>query len=77
MNIELAAAELKIRMNSDYPSEYLYKYLLTQRDMLKDIRVNENMSKKNIVVFNKFSFFYTNFVKFMCMYDFILLNQTF
>ena len=40
MNIELAAAELKIRMNSDYPSEYLYKYLLTQRDMLKDIRVN-------------------------------------
>ena len=46
MNIELAAAELKIRLNSDYPSESFYKYLLTQRDMLKDIRVNGNMSKK-------------------------------
>ena len=54
MNIELAAAELKIRMNFNYPSEYLYKYLLTQRDMLKDIRVNENYEQKNIVTFNKF-----------------------
>ena len=27
MNIELAAAELKMRMNSDYPFEYLYNYL--------------------------------------------------
>ena len=53
MNTELAAAELKIRMNSNYPSEYLHKYLLTQRDMLKDIRVNEKYEQKNIVMFNK------------------------
>ena len=63
MNIELAAAELKIRMNSDYRSEYFYKYLLTQRDMLKDIRVNENMSKKNIVAFNKFELFLYKFCR--------------
>ena len=54
INIELAAAELKIRMNSDYPSKYLYKYLLNQRDMLKGIRVNEKYEQKNILMFNKF-----------------------
>ncbi|CAF4863304.1 unnamed protein product, partial [Rotaria socialis] len=41
MDIELVDAELKIRVNSDYPCAYMYKHLLSQPDVLTKIRTNE------------------------------------
>ena len=41
MGTELVAAELKIRMNPDYFYEYFYKYLFSQPDVLKNIRIYE------------------------------------
>ncbi|CAF4135859.1 unnamed protein product [Rotaria sordida] len=46
MDIELVDAELKIRMNSDYPCAYMYKYLLSQPDILNKIRTNEKYQQK-------------------------------
>ncbi|CAF3251972.1 unnamed protein product [Rotaria sp. Silwood2] len=46
MDIELVDAELKIRMNSDYPCAYVYKYLLSQPDLLKKIRTDEKYEQK-------------------------------
>ncbi|CAF5098489.1 unnamed protein product [Rotaria sp. Silwood1] len=46
MDIELVDAELKIRMNSDYPCAYVHKYLLSQPDLLKKIRTDEKYEQK-------------------------------
>ncbi|CAF1323796.1 unnamed protein product [Rotaria sordida] len=46
MDIELVDAELKIRMNSDYPCAYMCKYLLSQPDILNKIRTNEKYQQK-------------------------------
>ncbi len=38
MDIKLVSAELKIRMNGNYSCEQFYKHILTQTDLLKQIR---------------------------------------
>ena len=46
MDVELVAAELKIKMNSDYPCEHFYQYILSECDVLKRIRANEKYEQK-------------------------------
>ena len=40
MNIELISSELKIRMNSNYSCNQLHKRILTEKQLLKQIRQN-------------------------------------
>ena len=46
MNIELVAAELQIRKNSNIPCAHFYKFTLSLDDLLKKITLNEKFDKK-------------------------------
>ncbi|CAM4832807.1 unnamed protein product [Rotaria magnacalcarata] len=50
MDIELVAAELKIRKNADIPCTHFYKFILSQDDLLKKIASNEKFDKKKCII---------------------------
>ncbi|CAF1088208.1 unnamed protein product [Didymodactylos carnosus] len=51
MDNESVAAELKIRLNADFSWANFYKHLLSQPDLLKRIRTNEQNREKSVFVF--------------------------
>jgi hypothetical protein len=50
MDIELVAAELQIRKNSDICCKNFFKFILTQEDLLKQIVSKKKFIKKKRVL---------------------------
>jgi hypothetical protein len=54
MTTELVAAELKIRLNAVLPCVDMYKYILSNQDLLKAIRSDEKYTFRESCSINLF-----------------------
>ena len=65
MTTELVSAELKIRLNANLTCANMYKYILSNQDLLKAIRSDEKYTFKK-KVFSKFIYLCNCFFLILC-----------
>jgi hypothetical protein len=60
MTTKVVSAELKIRLNATLPCADMYRYILSNQDLLKAIRLDEENTFKKIL-FSKFIYLFIVF----------------
>ena len=65
MTTKLVSAELKIRLNATLPCANMYRYILSNQDLLEAIRLDEKYTFKKIL-FSKFIYLFHCFFLILC-----------